>query len=238
MKINLLLSLLFIFIITSCKYNIEEPTKQVIFSANKFGIESGKLKSFDINDWQHFHYPYTVTVYLVNKESGVKYTSKSANANVFFNQGTDPIHLPYGEYDCSVDGGGYPKTYDAYSASYYIWSIKDTLITISDTTTIITFNLDKTSGLIVRDADAKIDLIGIDTENDTLHWTGREKYDFAYVTPWVYAGVYTNEYGNNVTRIFEAEEDNYYYFVIPEQDSSSSSYNIKMPEFSGQEIKF
>jgi hypothetical protein len=234
---------LFIFLIAfftfiSCEKIIDESTKEVRFSANKFGVESGSLKSFDINEWKHFHYPYTVTVYLVNKESGIKYTSSSPNATVFFNQGTDPIHLPYGAYDCSVDGGGYPIDGDAYSASYYIWTIKDTTINISDTTTIITFNLDKTPALLVRDADVEINYVAIDSKNDSLHWTGRGKYDFAYVTPWVYAGIYTNEYGNDVTVIFEAKKDNYYYFVIPDVDTSSTTTNVNIPDFTGQEIKF
>lgn len=235
---RLILFLIILFTFLSCKNIVDEPTKEVKFRANRFGVEHGSLKSFDINEWSHFHYPFKVYVYLTNKESGITYTTISPNANIFFNEGTDPINLPYGVYDCSVDGGGYPINNEAYSASYYIWSIKDTTININDTTTLITFNLDKTPALLVRDADVNIDYKAINSQNDTLHWTGRGKYDFAYVTPWSYAGIYTNGYGNKVTVIFEAKKDNYYYFVIPDIDSSSTSSNIIVPEFTGQEIKF
>src|SRR5680860_915455 len=116
---------------------------------------------------------YEVNVSLVNVQSGIEYKSTAANARIFFEHGTDPIYLPYGEYNCSVTGGGWPENADAYSASYYIWSIKDTVINITSETGIITFNLDKRPALLVKDADVPITYCGIRSLNDTLKWTSR-----------------------------------------------------------------
>lgn len=229
--------LIMIMFLASCVTPMVEPMTEVRFSADKFKVESGQLKSFDINTWKHFHYPYTITVSLENINTGVIYHSTAANANVFFNEGTEMIHIPVGNYLVSVQGGGYPNDTLTHSYSYYVWNIKDTTIIIGNNShgdpAIINFNLNKTSALVVKDAVADIKLIAY--RNSSLSWTGRGVYDFAYVTPGTYSGQYTDSLGYQTnTEWFDIKADNYYYFVTPVTTKSI----VTIPDFVGNEIKF
>src|SRR5680860_127792 len=227
---KLLIILMVVFAFGCTTTTFDEPVKEVKFNANYFGVEQGSLKSFNINEWEHFHWMYRVDVSLVNVQSGIEYKSTATNARIFFEDGTDPIYLPYGEYNCSVAGGGWPTGADAYSASYYIWSIADTLINITSDTGIITFNLDKRPALLVKDADVPITYWGIRSINDSLQWTSRGEYDFAYVTPyWNYASIYGGD-----TIIIETEPDSYYYFITAGQKSAT----VDIPNWNGNEIEF
>lgn len=224
------------FIITlflfACSNQVTEE-KGVKFTANKFGVESGNLKSFDINEWKHFHYPHQINVVLKNINTEVEYIAIANNGTSFFNNGTDVVYLPVGNYRCSVVGGGYPNDSLTHSYSYYVWGIKDTTIIVTPNTNTIKFNLDKTSALVVKDATSDIKLIAY--RNASLFWTGRDNYDFAYVTPGVYSGLYTDSLGNQLsTEWFDINEDNYYYFVTP----TSVKSNVIVPEFEKNEINF
>lgn len=243
MKKLLLFLIVILFVGCGITSNVEEPTKEINFGVNRFSVEEGKIKSFDINDWEHFYSPFKVTVTLTHNETGTEFKSTAHNSRYFFENGTNSIRLPYGDYNCVVEGGHYPNNADAYSASYYFWTIKDTTITVSENSGNIFFNLDKTPSLIVRDMESyydtnKTDFIAINSSNDTLHWTGRVPYDFAYVTPWAYAGIYTDGYGNSDTAYFEAKVDNYYYFVIPDLTSVVTPDTISVPTFTGENIIF
>jgi len=201
----------------------------VSFSAN--GIQSGSLKSFDIKEWQHFHYPYRIDVTMVNTETNQEYHSYAPNGSIFFSSGTEFTHIPEGNYVCSVSGGGYVED-SVYSASYYIWSIKDTIVFIpSAHQTIIRFNLDKTSALVIKDATTDLKLIA--NRNADLFFTSRGEYDFAYVTPAEYAGLYTDSLGyQHSTEWFTAIPDNYYYF-FPITGTKSV---VTIPTFNKNEI--
>lgn len=241
---KLLLLLFMIILFTACNItDVDEPTKEINFGVDRFGIEEGKMKSFDINDWDHFYCPFKVTVTLINNETGAVFESTAHNSRYFFEHGTDPVRLPYGGYNCIVEGGHYPDNVDAYSASYYFWTIKDTTIIVSENSDKIFFDLDKTPSLIVRNMENvydinKTDFIAINSSNDTLHWTGRVLYDFAYVTPWTYAGIYTDGYGNSDTVYFEAKVDNYYYFVTPDLTTEVTTDTMSIPIFTGVDIIF
>ena len=215
----------------SCK---EELINDVSVSFTAKSFESGDLKSFDIKDWKHNHYPYEVMVTMINTNTGVEYHSKAANASVFFKDGSEFVHIPSGTYNCLVSGGGYPKDSLTMSQSYYMWSIKDTTVFIGNShETIIRFNLDKKSALVVKDYQDDIKLISY--RNADLFWTGKGQYDFAYVTPGTYSGLYTDSLGNETnTPWFDIEPDNYYYFITP----SGVKSTVTIPEFKKNEIDF
>lgn len=221
----LILSLL----ITSC--NLEDDSVAVSFTGDKFNVESGQLKSFDIKQWKHSHYPHQITVNLKNINNGVEYNAVANNGTSFFSNGTNVIYIPVGNYKCSVIGGGYPTSDNTYSQSYYFWTIKDTTIIITPNTNTIKFNLDKTSALVVKDMGLDISLIAY--RDASLFWTGRDVFDFAYVTPGSYSGLYIDSLGNQMsTEWFDIKEDNYYYFVTP----SSLKSMVSVPEFTKNEI--
>ena len=94
-------------------------------------------------------------------------------------------------------------------------------------------SLDKTSALVVKDNSADIQLIAY--RNADLYFTGRDNYDFAYVTPGTYSGLYTDSLGNKTsTEWFDIKPDNYYYFVTPTIVKST----VVVPEFQRNEINF
>ena len=223
---KLLTIIIAIILFYGCKQE-EVVEKQVVFSTNYLSVESGQLKSFDIDDWKHFYWPYEVVIKLTNKESGVVYTTNAANSYVFFTEGTEPTHLPLGEYNYSVIGGGWKDGGNA--LPYFVWSIKDSTLLITETTDVVKFELTNSPALIVKDAEVPIGLKGIGM--DTVLWTGRGAYDFVYVTaPWPYAANYNNKY---IT--IEAQQ-NYYYYLIA--DSIEASYTVTLPELTGDTIIF
>ena len=102
-----------------------------------------------------------------------------------------------------------------------------------DDPAVINFNLDKTAALVVKDASVDIQLIAY--RDASLYFTGRGIYDFAYVTPGTYSGLYTDSLGYRVnTGWFTVKPDNYYYFVTPIATKSV----VNIPEFTGNEVKF
>jgi len=205
----------------------QEPTeKQVVFSTNYLTVNSGNLKSFDINDWRHYYWPYEVTVELTG-QTGVTYTTFASNSFQFFKHGTEPMHLPFGEYTCTVTGGGWKQGGNAFS--YFVWSIKDTVIQVTEQTDVIRFELENTPALIVKDAEVPIDITAAGL--DAILWTGRGANDFVYVTaPWDY----TASYNGNFAPI-EAEQGKYYYLQIA-TDTVPIGGVVELPVFEGDTI--
>lgn len=226
---------LFILLLALVGCNLTDQNEKVAvsFTGNKFNVESSGLKSFDIGQWEHYHYPDMIIVTLKNKVNGTVFTAQANNGKQFFENGTDVIHVIPGVYDISVIGGGYPDSEETYSASYYFWSIKDTVVTIDLNTDVIQFSLNKSSALVVKDSDKDIQLIAY--RNASLYFTGRGNYDFAYTTPGVYSGLYTDSLGNKTsTEWFDIQADNYYYFLAPNLVKST----VTVPEFTKNEIQF
>ena len=95
------------------------------------------------------------------------------------------------------------------------------------------FNLDKSAALVVKDAIADIKLIAY--RDASLYFTGRGVYDFAYVTPGTYSGLYIDSTGYSTsTEWFDVKSDNYYYFITP----SNVKSGVVVPEFKKNEIVF
>lgn len=227
------LMLLVALIAFACNISKVDDTVSVKFSGDKFGIESGQLKSFDINKWQHYHYPHLITVTLTNTQNNTVFITTANNGKTFFETGTDVIQVPVGSYRCVVNGGGYPENDNTHSESFYFWNIKDTIVNIIPSSNVIKFSLNKTAALVIKDSDADIKLIAY--RDASLYFTGKGEYDFAYVTPGTYAGEYTDSSGYKVTtEWFNIKRDNYYYFITP----STVKSGIVIPEFIKNEINF
>lgn len=205
----------------------EPVEKNVVFSTNYLTVESGNLKSFDINTWQHFYWPYQVTVTLHNQATGKQYHTSAANSFVFFSEGSEPTYLPLGEYNCSVTGGGWVEGGNAFP--WFVWSIKDTLITVTEETNVIRFALANSPALIVKDADAPITIKGVGI--DSIAWVGKGSADFVYVTaPWPYVAHSGGKFVN-----IEAKPGNYYYLQL-NTDTTQIGGTVELPVFTGDTV--
>ena len=226
-----------VFFLSSCNKVNKTLIKEVVFTASNFYTETGELKSFDINEWEHFHCPFTVNVTLINESNPNGIVVSSENSNTFFRDGTEAWYLPYGTYTAKVEGGGYPKNAESYSSPYYFWTIKDTIIEINENTNVIRFNLDKTPALFVADHKTgyTIELSVFRLINDTLSWTGRDKYDYAYLTPYKYRVILTDPQEERKSIWVNAIQNEYVYFIIKEKVKTTIGIT-DIPEFTGDSI--
>ena len=231
----LLSFLILMFFLLGCDKN-EPSTNGVVFTASNFYIEQGKLKSFDINEWEHFHCPYTVNVTLTNDVNPDGIVVSAENSNAFFEDGTEAWYLPYGVYTAKVEGGGYPDNAESYSSPYYFWTIKDTVIEITAESNVIRFNLDKTPSLFVVDhlTDHHLKLEVLRWINDSLQFNGRGEYDYAYLTPWEYRVTLIDPNEEKTSAWVDAKEGEYTYFIVNE--SVETSVVVTIPEFVGDSI--
>ena len=192
----------------ACSTETETPLSTVVFKGN-LSYKSGTLKSFNPLTWEHYLNPEKVTVTLTNKSATLTLVANSSQ--VFFSQGTDPWFVPYGTYDCVVTGGGWGDRIVGYA--YYNWTIKDTVITINSKTNLITFDLDKTPALIVREQDSPID---VHYGSFKMDWYSRydtlNVCDYMYVVPNTYTGVY----GASEQPV-SLKADEYVYFLVDKQ---------------------
>jgi len=217
--------LILIALLFSCIDDTPITTTEVVFKGD-LGFEVGSLKSFDPKTWEHFFNPERVTVHLSNKTSS-NIELASSNSAAFFRDGTDPWYIPHGTYLATVTGGGWTSRIEG--LSYYAWTIKDTIVVIDKNTDVITFNLDKTPGLIVRDQDSGIE---VHFGHLILKWTGRydslNVCDFMYVVPTDYTGVYGEaEYKVDV------KANHYVYFKAKKQSTF-----VTLPVLVGDTINY
>lgn len=224
-----LFALTAIALLFGCATETTEPTEQqVVFSTDYLSVQSGQLKSFDMQTWKHFYWPFAVSVEIKSVETGAIYHTNAANSYVFFTEGSEPTYLPSGKYICHVNGGGWVNSGNAFP--YFVWSVKDTIVNITPETGIIRFELENIPALIVKDAEAPIELKGIGL--DSVEWTGNGNNDFVYVTaPWPYAASANGKFID-----IEAKPEKYYYLKIS-PDTANVGGTVELPVFEGDTVK-
>lgn len=215
-------------LVSACNNDPEHAGQPVSFGVNYLTVQSGNLKSFDISKWEHYYWPYQVTVKLNHIATGANYAISAPNSFQFFTKGTSQTYLPYGDYNCTVQGGGWAEGGNAFP--YFVWAISDTVITVTDTTHIIRFQLTNTPALIVKDAESPIVLKGIGLES--VEWAGRGNNDFVYVTaPWPYAASYAGKFTT-----IDAKPGKYYYLQIS-PDTAQVGGVVDLPIFEGDTLR-
>ena len=203
----------------------EQLSSEVVFKGG-LSFETGQLKSFDPDSWTHYFNPDKVTVTL-SRDGNDNIELVANSSKVFFEEGTSSWYVPHGIYTAHVEGGGWGDRIDSYS--HYNWTIKDTVIKIDATTGVITFNLDKTPGLIIRDQDSGVEVY---YQSIKLKWSSRydtlNVCDFIYVVP----AKYTGKFGESEYDV-ELAADHYVYFKAGKQSAM-----VNLPAMSGDTINY